>query len=169
MNLLQKAKNKFSNGTHGDNDQGAALNAGEEKEWYYQQLLEGLPAALYTCDTEGRIMLYNKAAAELWGREPEIGKDMWCGSWKIYHPDGIIRMSLDSCPMAITLKEGRAVKGEEIIIERPDGVRRHVEPHPVPLFDSTGKINGAVNMLVDITDRKTDEQRVSMLAAIVDS
>ena len=75
---------------------------------------------------------------DLWGREPEIGKDLWCGSWKIYEPDGITPLPLDSCPMAIALKEGRSVRGKEIMVERPDGQRRNIMPYPDPIFDSSG-------------------------------
>ena len=46
------------------------------------------PSAIYSCNMEGYITNYNAAAVELWGREPEIGKDLWCGSWKIYTTDG---------------------------------------------------------------------------------
>ena len=49
------------------------------------------------------------------------------------------------------------MRGEEIIVERPDGTRRHVLPYPDPIFDAAGEIVGAVNMLVDITDRKQIE------------
>jgi PAS domain-containing protein len=71
--------------------------------------------------------------------------------------------------MAITLKTGQAVHGEEIIIERPDGTRRNVLPYPEPFFDAAGKVVGAVNMLVDITERKQSEEAMRRLAAIVES
>ncbi|HUR09980.1 MAG TPA: PAS domain S-box protein [Flavitalea sp.] len=132
----------------------------EEKEHRYKQLIQGLPAAVYTCDLEGRILFYNRAAALLWGRDPVIGVDLWCGSWKIFHPDGT-PLPLDTCPMAIALKEGRAIFGEEIIIERPDGVRRNVLPHPRPIYDSEGKVVEAVNMLVDITEHKKSQSALS--------
>jgi len=135
---------------------------------HYSQILEGLPVAIYTCNEKGYIQQYNKAAVELWGREPKIGKDLWCGSWKIYHPDGS-PLSLDSCPMAIALKEGRIVEGEEIIIERADGTRRNVTPYPQPIFDDSGKLIGAVNTLLDVTDHKINEERTATLAAIVQS
>ena len=135
---------------------------------HYSQILEGLPVAIYTCDEKGYIQQYNKAAAELWGREPRIGKDLWCGSWKIYHPDGS-PLSLDSCPMAIALKEGRIVQGEEIIIERADGTRTNVTPYPQPIFDDSGKLIGAVNTLLDVTDHKINEEKTATLAAIVQS
>jgi signal transduction histidine kinase len=128
-----------------------------EKEKRQSQILESLAAAVYTCDGNGYIKFYNKAAADLWGREPEIGKDLWCGSWKIYEPDGVTPLPLDTCPMAITLKEGRSVRGKEIVVERPDGQRRNVMPYPDPIFDSSGTVIEAVNMLVDITDLKQKE------------
>ena len=52
------------------------------------ELLEALPMAVYTTDCEGRITFYNEAAAELWGCRPQIGTDLWCGSWRLYWPDG---------------------------------------------------------------------------------
>jgi PAS domain S-box-containing protein len=128
-----------------------------ESELLHRQLLQGLPAATYTCDSKGRITFFNEAAAKLWGREPKIGVDLWCGSWKIYKTDGTI-LPLDTCPMGVALKEGRAVFGEEIVVERPNGERRNVLPHPRPIFDSNGKVIAAVNMLVDITDLKRVDQ-----------
>ena len=129
----------------------------QQSEAYYRELVQALPAAVYTCDERGRVTLFNQAAVDLWGREPEVGKDLWCGSWKIYSPDGT-PLPLHECPMAVTLREGRAMCGQEIVIERPDGTIRHVLPHPEPMRDATGTIVGAVNMLVDITDRKEGEE-----------
>ncbi|MGN7723676.1 PAS domain S-box protein [Chitinophaga sp. 22620] len=122
----------------------------------YGEIIQKLYAAVYSTDANGLITYYNKAAAELWGREPEIGKDLWCGSWKIFDTRGEV-LPLDSCPMAIALREGREVKGVEIIVERPDGSRRNVAPFPRPVFDETGILTGAVNMLVDITDLREAE------------
>ena len=132
----------------------------------YRELIQALPAAVYTTDERGRITLYNQAAVTLWGRDPEVGKDLWCGSWKIFRPDGT-PIPLDECPMAVTLREGRAIRGEEIFIERPDGTRRHVLPHPEPMRNVQGVVIGTINMLVDITDRKQAERAMVHLAAIV--
>ncbi len=128
-----------------------------ESEYRNRQLVQNLAAAIYTCDVSGYITSYNKAAVGLWGREPEIGTDLWCGSWKIYEPDGVTPMPLDSCPMAITLKEGCPVRGVEILVERPDGKRRNVMPYPDPICDEKGNLVAAVNLLVDITDLKQKE------------
>jgi PAS domain S-box-containing protein len=129
----------------------------KESETRYRELIQTLQTPLYTTDAFGRIMLYNKAAADLWGREPKIGEDLWCGSYKILKTDGS-HLPLDSCPMAICLKEQRPVYNEEILVIRPDGSIRHVAPHPQPVYDSSGNLTGAVNMLVDITEMKIVEK-----------
>jgi PAS domain S-box-containing protein len=134
-----------------------ALQASEER---YRQVLNSLPAAVYTCDAGGRVTLYNEAAASLWGRHPEIGVDMWCGSFRITRVDGS-PIPLEECPMAIALKEARPVRGQEIVVERPDGTRRIVLPHPEPILDDQNELMGAVNMLVDITDIRKAEAELA--------
>ncbi|MDO6430579.1 PAS domain S-box protein [Flavitalea sp. BT771] len=128
-----------------------------ESELRYRQLIQSLDTPLYTTDAEGMITLFNRAAADLWGREPEIGKELWCGSFRIMRTDGS-DLPLDSCPMALCLKEQRPVYGEQILVVRPDGSLRDVAPYPQPIFDDSGKITGAINMLVDITDMKENER-----------
>src|ERR1700731_4019571 len=132
------------------------------------ELLEALPVAVYTTDAEGRITFYNRAAAELWGHHPELGSSQWCGSWKIYWPDGR-PLPHDECPMAVTLKTGRPVRGAEAIAERPDGTRVHFLPFPTRLRDAAGRLTGGINLLVDITDRRRAELESALLAAIVTS
>jgi two-component system, chemotaxis family, CheB/CheR fusion protein len=139
-----------------------------ERERWHRELLGLLPAAIYVTDSAGRITYYNEAAAALWGCRPELGKSEFCGSWKLYWPDGS-PMRHDECPMAACLKEGHPIRGLDAVAERPDGTRVAFLPFPTPIVDSTGAIAGAVNILVDITDRKQAELSAQRLAAIVDS
>lgn len=133
-----------------------------ERERWYRGLLEALPAAIYTTDAQGRITFYNQAAVELSGSRPEIGSDKWCVSWRLYNPDGS-PLPHDECPMAVALKEGRPVRGAEAVAERPNGDKVPFIPYPTPLYDASGAISGAVNMLVDITERKRAEGRQKQL------
>ena len=55
---------------------------------HLERLVQALPAAIYTTDAAGRITFFNEAAAELWGCRPELGTNEFCGSWKLYWPDG---------------------------------------------------------------------------------
>ncbi len=135
---------------------------------YFVELFYTSPIAIYTCDQNGYINFYNKSATVLWGRIPEVGKDLWCGSWKIYYPDGK-PMALDECPMALTLKQGKAYEGREIVIERPDHSFRYLLVYPRPLFDSENNMIGAHNTLVDISEQKSGEHKQAILSAIVES
>src|SRR6185312_7806923 len=67
------------------------------------------------------------------------------------------------------IKEKRTITGMEAIAERPDGTRVSFMPFPSPILDSVGNLAGAVNMLVDITERKTADETAQRLAAIVES
>jgi PAS domain S-box-containing protein len=132
-----------------------------DSERQMRDLLESLPAAVYTTDAAGRITFYNKAAVEMAGRTPEPG-DEWCVTWRLYWPDGT-PLPHDQCPMAIALKENRPVRGVEAVAERPDGSRVPFIPYPTPIRDAEGKVIGAINMLVDITERKQAENRQKTL------
>ena len=135
---------------------------------FFRELIDALPAAVYTTDADGRITYFNEAAAALWGCRPEIGKSEWCGSWKIFWPDGR-PLPHDQCPMAVALKEGRAVRGQEAVAERPDGTRVPFLPVPTPIYDPDGALIGAINLLVDMSKSKDSERALNHFAAIVDS
>jgi PAS domain S-box-containing protein len=131
----------------------------------YRQFLEALGVAVYTTDAEGGITFFNQAAADFWGRRPTLG-ELWCGSLRLFWSDGQ-PMRHDECPMAIALKENRVVRGYEAIAERPDGSRVSFIPYPTPLHDTDGAMVGAVNVLVDVTERNEAEiHRRSALAEL---
>jgi PAS domain S-box-containing protein len=141
-----------------------AQEAKRENESRHRQLVEALPAAVYMTDADGRVMLFNHAAVALWGRVPRTGHDLWCGSHRMFWPDGT-SLPLDQCPMAIALKERRSLEGIEAGVERPDGTRRNVLAYPRLIHDSAGNVVGAINVLVDITERKRMENDLMRINA----
>ena len=134
----------------------------QDSERRLRDLLSAIPAAIYTTDEKGRITYYNEAAVEIAGRRPTLGSDEWCVTWKLYWPDGT-PLPHDQCPMAMALKEQKPVRGYEAVAERPDGTRVPFIPFPTPLFDTNGKLRGAINMLVDISERKQAETQQRLL------
>ncbi|RUT84920.1 MULTISPECIES: PAS domain S-box protein [unclassified Mesorhizobium] len=134
----------------------------------YHQILDALPVAIYTTDQDGTITYYNRAAAELAGREPNVGKDKWCVTFKLFTADGK-ELPHDECPMAIALNENRPVRNQEAVAQRPDGSFFPFLPYPTPLRDEHGTLIGAVNMLLDLTDRQRAEEAKQHLSAIVES
>jgi PAS domain S-box-containing protein len=119
-------------------------------------LIEALGVAVYTTDANGRLTFYNEAAAALWGWRPPLGDVQWCGSWRLYVPDGT-PLRHEECPMGVALRENRSVRGEEAVAERPDGTRVPFLAYPTPLRNGAGAPVGGVNVLVDISQRKAAE------------
>jgi PAS domain S-box-containing protein len=138
-----------------------ALSRSEAK---FRRLLEGLPAGAYTCDAEGLITFYNRRAVEMWGRAPRLNnaEDRFCGSFKLYTPEGT-PLRHDQCWMALALKDENEYHGCEILIERPDGSRIPALAHANPIHDESGRVIGAVNVLIDISDRKRVEMEREQL------
>ena len=135
-----------------------------------QALLAKLPAGAYLCDSDGLITYFNDHAVRIWGRAPELNNpvDRFCGSFKLYSSDGK-PIAHDECWMALALKTGKEYNGQEIVIECPDCTRRTVLAHANPIYDEAGNLQGAVNVLVDISDRNRVEEINALLSAIVES
>ncbi|MDB5697790.1 MAG: hypothetical protein JWN69_594 [Alphaproteobacteria bacterium] len=135
--------------------------------------LDDVSAPVYTTDAAGRITYFNRACVTFAGRTPVAGEDQWCVTWKLYGEDGSF-MPHESCPMAVAISEKRPVRGASAVAERPDGSRVAFQPFPTPLLDEQGELIGAINILVDMTDRNQAEhlraqaQRCRRLARSID-
>jgi PAS domain S-box-containing protein len=129
-----------------------------------RQIFDALPAAIYTTDAHGKLTFFNRAAAEIAVNPPEIGKRNWHESWQLYAPGGKL-LDTEECPMGIALREGRPINGIEVLVKKPDGEMVPYLPFPTPVHDLSGKLAGAVNMLVDISERKDSESKQKMLLA----
>jgi PAS domain-containing protein len=130
-----------------------ALTAARSGEAELHAVLGALDAPIYTTDTDGWITFFNPACVDFAGRTPTVGKDRWCVTWKLFAHDGAY-LPHESCPMAVAVKEKRAVRGALAYAERPDGTRVMFAPYPTPLIDGEGAVFGAVNILIDVTDQR---------------
>ncbi len=127
-----------------------AMRAGDRS---FLWVLDELPAAIYTTDTQGVLTHYNRACVAFAGRTPRVGRDSWCVTWKLYTEEGV-HLPHDRCPMAVAVRERRAVRGIQAVAERPDGTHIDFRPHPTPLLDGAGEFVGAINLLLDVTGRR---------------
>jgi signal transduction histidine kinase len=59
--------------------------------------------------------------------------------------------------MALALLDGKEYNGREIVVERPDGSKCAALAHVNPIHDDSGRMIGAVNVVVDISARKQAE------------
>jgi PAS domain S-box-containing protein len=146
-----------------------------------EYLLDLLPVGVCVCDRDGRIVRYNRAAADLWGRTPGPGDppERFCGSLRLYELDGS-PLSHAQSPMAEVLIKGVPVRNREIVIERPDGSRVIALLDIEALRGSLGAIVGAVNCFREAPGVRStlgqaaplpdmDESAAQRLAAIIES
>lgn len=129
----------------------------------YGHLTSLLPVAVYTCDADGTITYYNEQAVRLWGRAPAPGDtdERFCGSLRLYLPESDESLPHSECPMAVALREGRAYRNEEVVIERPDGSRITALANVDPVRDASGRVVGAVNVFHDISATKRYERALT--------
>jgi PAS domain S-box-containing protein len=129
-------------------------------------LVEQLPIAVCLCEApSGLVRLYNRRAAELWGREPALGEQRFCGAVRLYRTDGSYLPHAET-PMAEVVMFG-GERNDDVVIERPDSSRITVRVSIVALRDSQGRPIGAVNAFQEISEQKQIEDAAAHLAAII--
>ena len=133
-----------------------------ESERRLRDIFAAIPAAIYMTDAAGKITYYNDAAVALAGRTPTLGSDAWCVTWKLFQPDGT-PLPYAQSPMAVALREDRPIRNAEALAERPDGTRVPFIPYPTPIRDADGQVVGAINMLIDISERRQAETQQRVL------
>lgn len=142
--------------TNPDRILAVAMEAARKGGAELRDVLDALPAPIYTTDADGWVTFFNRACIDFAGRTPALGEDRWCVTWKLYSEAGG-PLAHEDCPMAVAIREKREIRGAVAVAERPDGTRVLFTPYPTPLFDEQGAIVGAVNMLIDVTDRRQAE------------
>jgi PAS domain S-box-containing protein len=148
--------------------QQAARAEAEQAQKRLEDILSLMPAAVYTCDTDGRITFYNKRAVELWGRapHPEAETEKFCGSSRFIGADASF-IPPGETPMAKALKTGKPVRNAAATLERADGLRIPVSINADPLW-RMGRSIGSINVIQDITELQKAEETRRRLAAIVE-
>ena len=120
------------------------------------QVLEHLPVAFCSCDTEGKITEFNHHATDLWGSESAAGA-RFHGAARLLDAKGK-SLPQEQSPMACALRSRKPQRNTELMIQRPDGRRITVLSNAAPLFDAEGKLTGAMEVFHDITERRYVEE-----------
>ena len=117
----------------------------------FPRVLDDLDAPIYVTDAMGVVIYFNTACIGFTGRTPAVGKDRWCVTWKLFTLAGE-PLPHEICPMAQAIITRQQVRGVTAIAARPDGTRVRFTPFPTPLFDDAGKMIGAINVLLEVSD-----------------
>jgi signal transduction histidine kinase len=71
------------------------------------------------------------------------------------------RLEREEQPLQRAAASGQALRGLELELQFPNRPPRHVIAHAAPLLDAAGRPRGAIGALVDISDRKLAEARLT--------
>ncbi len=117
-----------------------------------QSVIDVLPVGISICSApDARVLQFNRAAVELWGREPELPCDSdECGVFRLPTEDSA-QAADGKTPLAWVLETGVPMHSVEGILERADSSRRNVIASIDPILDPAGRLIGAISVLQDIT------------------
>ncbi|WP_375755983.1 PAS domain-containing protein [Corallococcus exercitus] len=128
------------------------------QEWL-RTVLQLLPVGVVIVDTAGRLLAANAAASALWGQGALAGMRLEnFGGFEAYWPGTGKRLRGEEWAVSRTLKSRQTVSNEEVDIVGKDGARRTILNSAAPLYSAEGRLVGAVNINVDITERKATER-----------
>jgi PAS domain S-box-containing protein len=120
----------------------------------FETLFHSIPVGLAVAhDPQCRSVLHNAAMDAL------LGPASAAAGVRMLHRGHLLEPAEQPLQRAAT--DGQAVRGLELELQFPDRPPRHVIAHAAPLLDAAGRPRGAIGALVDISDRKLAEARLT--------
>ena len=142
-----------------------------DSEQRLADIIDFSPNPMFAIDTRGKVIIWNKAIAELTGTPP--GKMLGKGNFEyadvLYHERRPMLADLilsedeafEKEHYLYTLRENRTLTAESVIIQ-PDGTELHLWGKASRLFNPAGSLTGAIETLTDITRLKETEAKLKM-------
>ncbi len=127
---------------------------------YFNSIVENSNDGIYSKDLRGIITTWNNAAEKIYGfsKKEMIGSSVK----KIIHSKYD-----DSKKILTTIKKGIVIKTYNTIRKRKDGSLIHVSLSASPIYDTKNNIIGVSVIARDITEKKSAEEELAILAARV--
>jgi PAS domain S-box-containing protein len=135
----------------------AADRALHQQSQLLRSVIDHMTEGLIVIDTRPEIILYNRAARQLFGDALDGLGSEFATSIDLRLPDAVTRVSTAELPIA------RALLGEDLarsdaVLVGADGSRIWLSTFASPLRDSEGQIVGALAVLRDVTARQQTEE-----------
>jgi PAS domain S-box-containing protein len=132
----------------------------EKNKEVLETLVQSSPAAIVTLDTDGRVDIWNPSAEEIfgWSSEEVVGERPPVFTDETHDQLTEVREQLFTDSIVTNLDVECVTK---------TGAPIDVSLSAAPLYDSDGSMYGTMFVMMDITERKQREQRLSVLDRIL--
>ncbi len=118
---------------------------------FLEAVFENISDALVACNTEGNLVLFNRAAQEIHGLPPEpINNEQWAEYYDLYDGTGKQKLATEDIALFQAL-DGEPVRDKAMMIIPKHGNARSLVANADPIYDSTGQKLGAVALMRDLT------------------
>jgi len=147
-----------------------------ERESTLQKIFDILPVGLWFADKNGKLLRGNPAGVKIWGAEPHVAPSEY-GVFKARRLPSGKEIAPDDWALVHSIKNGMTIMDELLEIDAFDGTKKVILNYTAPVLNDDGKIQGAIVVNQDITDRKNsmDQLRkalggtVQAIALVVES
>ncbi len=133
-----------------------ALEESDRERRRLGAILDTMPAGVVLVDRENQIVMANMQAARLWQLDSLDALKTQLEELKGWNADTGQTLTIADWPRTRALG-GETIPGEIVDIERFDGSRGTVFAGASPVRDAAGVIQGAVGVMVDITEQRQVE------------
>jgi diguanylate cyclase (GGDEF)-like protein/PAS domain S-box-containing protein len=128
-----------------------------------REVLDILPVGVWLMDAQGKILYGNPAGRRIWGGARYVGVDQF-GEYRGWWVPSGKRIEAHEWAAARAIRDGETSIDEEIEIECFDGGRKIILNSSMPIRREDGRIEGALIVNLDITQRRQAEDRLREMA-----
>ena len=157
--LVLCGENKFLAIVRDISEQRQAEEALRRRENQLQRIFEILPIGLWFADKDGTLLRGNPKGIEIWGAEPTVPFAEY-GVFKAWRLPTRELVEADQWALAKTICNGETIVDELLEIEAFDGQRKTILNYTAPVLDGDGRLDGAIIVNLDISDRKALEEQL---------
>jgi two-component system NarL family sensor kinase len=141
-------------------DRKLAEGAVRRSERLLRSVLDALPVGVAVVDLSGEIILSNPASQRIWSGSIPSGRERYAKSKAWWHATGK-PLGPGEWASVRAFVNGETSVNQVLDIEAFDGVRKTIHNSAVPIWDTNGRITGAVVVNEDISARKTVERELN--------
>ncbi|WP_336001314.1 PAS domain-containing protein [Halorientalis halophila] len=123
------------------------------------RIVDTSPVGIMVLDGDGNRVRINERGKEVLGIPDDRVESYSPSDRTVYDVDGNL-VSLDDHPFSRTLETGESVFDWQAKVELPDGGHRWLSVNSAPVFDADGEIERVITTGEDITQLKTQAERL---------